>query len=135
MTNRSQPAPTDALAGVRLEFARWRRVRRRGARIPEPLWRLAVRAAARHGVSKTTLTLGLDYYALKERVEAVAVQDLGAREAGPTFVEMPPMTVSSPAGCVLELVDGQGSRLRVELWNGTSQDIEALARSLWEARA
>ena len=59
-----------ALTRGRDRFEGWRRGRKVGARIPNELWSLAVKLADGHGLSRTASVLGLDYYSLKERVEA-----------------------------------------------------------------
>jgi hypothetical protein len=46
-------------------FQTWRRLRKGGSRIPPSFWRLAVRLARDHGVSRTAAALKLDYYSLK----------------------------------------------------------------------
>ncbi len=134
MKGRSPGRSSRALDRGREEFARWRGVRRRGARIPQRLWALAVRLAGEHGVSRTALALGLDYYALKRRLEAAAGQEGEARRSGSGFVELPPTALPGTAACVLELVDGRGSRLRIELRDGAAAGVEAVARSLWQVR-
>jgi len=135
MKDGSQAGSENGLETGRREFARWRGGRRRGARIPERLWALAVRLAREHGVSKTALRLGLDYYALKKHLQAVARLEAEARRVEPGFVELPLMAQPGVAGSVLELVDGRGCRLRIELRDGAATDMDAVARSLWEARA
>ena len=62
--------PPDLVHGRR-RFRAWRERRRPGARIPQPLWAMAIRLVKTHGVSRTSAALGLDYYSLKERVDGV----------------------------------------------------------------
>ena len=52
------------LVHVRSQFEAWRRQRKAGGRIPQPLWVMATRLAKAHGVSRTAAALGLDYYRL-----------------------------------------------------------------------
>jgi len=122
----------NSLSEVREEFERWRRSRPRGTRIPEPLWRAAAEAGRDHGVSKTAQKLRLDYYALKERVES-AGEERSAFEpprAG-GFLEVPLCAPAAAPECVLELEDGQGTRLRVELKGAALAELETLARTFW----
>lgn len=116
------------LVRARSRFQIWRGQRRPGSRIPPSLWRLAVRLASSHGVSRTALALGVDYYSLKRRSEE-ASQDAPA--AGPAFIELP---VSPVVGkqCLLEL-DRSGARMRVQLVGYETTEIETLARALWNA--
>ena len=120
-----------SLSGVRREFARWRRRRALGARIPETLWSAAVALVAEHGLSHTSRVLGLDYYALKKRVD-------GARATSRSrFVELELPPVAAPCAtageCQLELECGDGRRLRVELRGPAVAHAETLARALCEA--
>lgn len=113
------------------KFARWRRSSRRGKRIPAQLWSLAVALAGEHGVSKTASTLRLGYYALKERVEAAGTR---SDESRPAFVEVAFGSLSAAATpCVVELTDGRGVKLRVELPERAAGELGAVARTLWEA--
>ncbi len=60
--------PDGQLQQVAKRFARWRRNRVRGARIPAPLWEKAVSLGRSLGVSRVAIALGLDYYSLQRRV-------------------------------------------------------------------
>lgn len=120
-----------ALVDLRGRFEAWRLKRpHRGSRIPEDLWQAAVRAAREVGVSKASQRLGLDYYSLKRRLQgkpAAPTQD------GPVgFVEIPGKILAAGPGCVVELQDRKGVRLRVELRDAAG--AEGLARSLWRGR-
>jgi len=110
-------------------FERWRRSSRRGKRIPAELWSLAVELAREHGVSKTSASLRLEYAALKRRLEA---EGAGVEERRPRFVEVALGSVPATA-CVVELADGRGLKLRVELPDRAAAQLSAVARSLWEA--
>jgi hypothetical protein len=84
-------------------------------------------------VSKTALELRLDYYALKKRVESAA-EERSASEPLPEggFLEIPLCaTPSTSPECVLELEDGRGARLRVEIKGAALAELETLARTFW----
>lgn len=129
-----------ALARARRRFERWRQSSRRGARLPAQLWSLAVELAREHGVSKTAATLRLEYYALKKRMQAEAADGASVEPRHPTFVELALGSAagstleSAPArGCVLELADGRGLKLRVELAAQSVAQLSGVVRALWEA--
>ena len=122
------PAPGRTLAAVRRELERWRNDPGRTRRIPEALWRAAAEVAGEHGVSKTARTLGLDYYTLEKWLGASS-----EREPRRAFVELPWPTMTTGPDYRLELEDGRGARLRVELRGAGRTDVEALARLLWRA--
>ena len=120
--------PAD-LERARSRFQDWRGRRKVGERIPQPLWTLAVRLAKTHGVSRTATALGLDYYCLKKRTESPATP---RQPDGPTFVEFtaPAMVARQ---CQVELDNGSGATMRVQLVGYDAADIEALARGFWGA--
>jgi hypothetical protein len=120
--------PAD-LARARSQFQAWRGRRQSGSRIPQQLWALAVRLVNRHGVSRTATVLGLDYYSLKKRAAGAADQP---RSCSPAFVELPaPVVVGKQ--CLFELDNGAGATRRVQLVGYDVAEVEALARSFWNA--
>jgi len=121
--------PAD-LERARSRFQAWRGRRKLGERISQPLWSLAVRLAKTHGVSRTATALGLDYYSLKKR--AAALTAAPSLTTGATFVEF---TASAlvPKQCQVELANGSGATMRVQLVGYDAADIEALARGFWNA--
>ena len=113
------------LARGRDRFAGWRRTRKPRSRIPQRLWELAVKLAAKHGLHRTARTLKLDYYSLKKRIEAV---EPGRDESDTPFIELP----SAPTAvqeCVIELEDGAVS-LRVSLKGYSAAEIATVGRSV-----
>jgi hypothetical protein len=131
MNQRSDWISRDGFDEARREFENWRSRRTRGRRIPPALWKTAVDLAREHGVSRTAVTLGLDYYSLKGRLGAGARERDGAAGGTGGFVEMPPWAVASAPACVLEVADRRGRRLRIELQGAARGEIDSLARALW----
>jgi hypothetical protein len=116
-----------------MRFAEWRRTRRVGARIPEPLWQLASRLAASFGVSRTAAQLGLDYYALRRRMESQSSPAAPPRQAvdTPAFIELPGSTLAPAGEYILEFENAAGSKLRVRCQGVAMPDLVALGRCLW----
>jgi hypothetical protein len=113
-STKSQVIPARLEAGRR-HFERWRRTRKGHARIPERLWVSAVRLASAYGLCRTARTLGLDYYALKKRVNSKAPHDSSAQEAATPFVELlPPQRACLPE-CIVELEHPRGAKMRIRL--------------------
>jgi hypothetical protein len=117
------------LAQGRSQFQAWRASRKLGRRIPQTLWALAVRLVKTHGVSRTAMALGLDYYRLKKQAEKTADQP---QSISPAFVELPSPVVVGKQG-VFELDNGAGARMRVQLMGYDAADVTALLRSFWSA--
>jgi hypothetical protein len=128
-TSRHRQLPLDLERGRR-RFQAWRGQRKAGGRIPQALWAMAARLAKAHGISRTAGALGLDYYSVKKRAEAAAGEP---RSSGPAFVEL---AAPVPVGkqCRLELDDGAGATIHVQLVGYDAADLEALARGFWNAR-
>src|SRR5690242_7377335 len=109
-TKKHEQLPPDLVRG-RSRFQAWRKQRKVGGRIPQPLWAMAIRLAKAHGVSRTAETLRLDYYRLKQRSEAAVSEP---RPSNPAFVELtPPVLVGKQ--CHFELDNGAGATMRVHL--------------------
>ena len=127
-TKTGRQLPHDLERG-RSRFQTWRTQRKPGSRIPHPLWMMAVRLAKIHGVSRTSEALGLDYYSLKRQAEAVAGPP---SSSGPAFVELaPPVMVAKQ--CRIELDNGFGTTMCVQLVGYDAAEVEALSRSFWNA--
>ena len=112
---------------ARQQFENWRYGRKRGERIPADLWVAAVELAKQHGVWPTAKALRLDHSRLKRRVG----NDEGDEKSG-AFVELIPQGAML-CGCTVEMEDGRGARMRIEL-KGAAADVTALSRIFWSER-
>ena len=87
---------------------------------------MAVEVAREYGVNATAQALRLDYYTLKKRLEAAP--DPG--KTAPDFIEISPVGISSPGNeCTVEVEDGNGARMRVQLKGAGMPDLAALTRA------
>lgn len=118
----SSPLPA-RLEAARQRFSAWRSNRPAQGRIPEELWRLAVKCALKHGAYPTVRALGLDYNGLKRRLTAVSPPPPAA-----TFVEVPPPTALHGAACTVEVQSPTGAKLTIHLRGGAVPDLAELAR-------
>jgi hypothetical protein len=117
------------LAQGRSQFQAWRACKKLDRRIPQTLWALAVRLVKTHGLSRTAMALGLDYYRLKKQAEKTVDQP---QSINPAFVELPSPVVVGKQG-VFELDNGAGARVRVQLLGYDAADVVALLRNFWSA--
>lgn len=118
--------PAD-LARGRNRIQAWRAGRRLGRRIPRSIWELAVRLAKAHGISRTAMALGLDYYGLKKQTESVAAETPAQK---PAFVEWPaPLVVGKQ--CRLKMFNAAGTTLRLQLTGYEAAEVATRARGLW----
>ena len=120
MTERWPAVLPEDMARARARLEVWRGTRPRvGTPLPAALWRAAAALARRHGVSKVARALGLDYYALRRRVEAPE-QRPDERAAG--FVEVAIAAPPPVPSCRVEIEDGGTTRLRIELQGLSVED-------------
>jgi hypothetical protein len=107
-----------------------------------------VKAAGVFGIHRTARALGVDYYALKKRVEgkpvgaeragrmpAATASKGSAAMGGTTFVELPPAAWPGAGECIMELEDAGGAKLRVHLKGLGAPDLAALSRSFWQSES
>lgn len=113
MKNISGDGLVAELEPVCKELAVWRATPGKGSKIPEPVWRGAVRAAKRHGVYPVCKALNLDYSCLRKRVEESSKRRQNRMELIPAFVEVKPEASAADPGYVIELEKGNGTRLRI----------------------
>jgi hypothetical protein len=106
---------------VRAQFESWRARKRKGERIPEPLWQAAAEAARKHGIYPVSHAVRLEYAHLKRRVSGAApCRDGAGREA--EFIELEECVPSEGVGCIVELEKGNGTRMRICVGDSAAVD-------------
>ncbi len=140
VSQRKRSTPQPDFSAARRAFDRWRKSRSSGERIPEQLWRSAVRLGRKYGINPTAKALGLDYYSLKNRLNGDGAA--GNKRRKPirraahrsAFVELPVASDSRHNGHAVVLERRDGTKLRVELGVAPqADDLEAIARALLSA--
>ena len=116
------------LERVHDQFMAWRKVRKRGERIPKRMWESAAKMASDYGLKRTATVLGLDYVSLKSHVDRQRTDSSSTA----TFVELPSPYMAAASECVIELEDGSGASMRVHLKGNDLPDVLALARGFWD---
>jgi hypothetical protein len=134
MAQRGNAADAAELARLSGDVERWRRTRAKLSPMPGPLWRAAIALARRLGVNPVKNALGLNYKALRSRVEAGGEVAAGARAGAPTarFVELSGAQVlglPGAGGPVVEFIDAHGTRVTVRLAAGTALDVARLVEA------
>jgi len=110
-------------------FAQWRRIKKKGERIPERLWSEALGLLSEYSVSEVTRTLRLSGADLKKRQAALADdKNSCGSDSEIAFVEIDrhlvnPSVRPNGTALVLELERPDGLRLRIQGTNG----VEMLA--------
>ena len=132
MRSNKSPGFPPRVAALRRRFMQWRRTRKIGSRIPEPLWSAATKLAEAHGIHATAKALGVDYYCLKKRLqERSASGSEAASGNGAAFVELAGPAQLAVPECILELEDVEGAKMRIHFRGIEPPDLAALSRSLW----
>jgi len=129
---RTKFSATD-LNQLRHQLDRWRKSQSGTARLPVALWTSAATLATIHGVGPVARTLRLDYSKLKRQVPPAPAHSVP--RAPPSFVELPPGALFSPAAgvCRIELSDPAGAKMTVDLpcdW----ATVVGLAQAFWRHR-
>jgi hypothetical protein len=132
-------AAGETLWALKRQFERWRAARQARDRIPSHLWDEAVIAVAEHGAYRVSRELRLDYVVLKRRAGLTPGKRSAARGTTPRFVELVPAGAATlpaaraGADCVVELSNGRGARMRVELRGNALGSLGSLCQSFWAA--
>ena len=117
---------TLTLEEVAEHFERWRRNKKKGDRIPQPLWDEAIGLVETHGVSRVTRTLRLSATDLNKRRGIVGTRQrrqAPVAEAAFVEIEQTPIAVPDSEAMWMELERPDGMRLRIR----PSQGVDLLA--------
>jgi hypothetical protein len=119
---------------VRRQLEAWRETRQhRRERIPEALWAAMAKLARTYGVSPVSGALGIDYYALKDRVIALHRPGSAITANRATFIEVKPLPDCRTAACRVELEDRSGTKMTLHL-EGSHLDALSLVQAFWRRR-
>ena len=100
---------------VRQRLERWRRTRKKRSRIPEQLWQESAEVARSYGVNQTARALGLDYYGLKQRLDAGFAGSAVEQEPVASFVELVGAAPAVVPECLVEVESASGTKMRIHL--------------------
>lgn len=123
---------------VREDIDRWRRTRKKRARMPEELWTAAAGLARVHGVYRISQDLEIRYDTLKTRLTQFETASQlrpskrtkaskSMREPATKFVEIRPP--SATTGVVVEVQDAAGAKLTIRLGAEAALDVGAIVRA------
>jgi hypothetical protein len=133
MTQKKHAALGQSLSQVKDQFKTWRQTRKSPRPIPAELWAAAAGLATKHSISQISKELALDYTSLKNRV--TVKKKTGAASMSPAdFIEVnlePPAVV---AGCIIEMQDIGGAKMRMHFRGKTDFDLLELAKAFWSKK-
>ena len=130
MSGRNHSGMPARLLRLEQRFVAWRKARKPGERIPQPLWQSAAKLAADYGLNQTATVLKLDYYSLTKHTD----RQTGGTESNSPFMELPSVPIAQGSECVIELENGTGTTMRVHFKGTEVPDMLALSDSFWDAR-
>lgn len=131
MTSKRKPQSKNCsktIEALQKRFDDWRKIRKPRARIPDALWEVAVQAAGQYGLHRTARTLHLDYYALKERLDA------SGEQTNIPFIELSPAVSGNVPECIIELEKRDGAKIRFHLKGMGTPDLSTLSDAFWRNR-
>jgi hypothetical protein len=131
----SASAHSTLLEKVRLDLEHWRRTRRQRSPIPKALWKTAVEVAAQCGLTRTARILRLDFNGLKHRLALSDLPKVSKPTSSSAFMELLPVLPTTIPDCLVELEDGRGTRLKIQLKGAGSQEVLSISRGLWSLSA
>lgn len=134
MTTKSKQQFSYEIEPVRRQLEAWRKTRQQRDRIPEPIWAAMTKLAKTYGVSPISGALGIDYYALKDRVIAPPRSASVMAPGQATFIEVKPLPAFQPAACRVELEDLSGTKMTLHL-DSSRMDALSLIQAFWRRRA
>jgi hypothetical protein len=125
MAQRQGQTTEERIGEVCGRIEHWRQTRLKRSPMPEALWDAAAAIAREAGVYRVMRALGVNYETLKRRVEE---QGACRKASAGAFVELAPASLVGPGadGCVVEVQERDGTRLRVQLAGGDRLDVVAL---------
>ena len=129
------PLPLD-LHEVQQQFEEWRKTRQKRERIPEKLWKSAVKLSKTYSISRISKSLRLNYTSLKNRIvendeDSIAKERLIEKVPAPAFIELDFDRPAFVPECIVEMEDGCGARMRMCFKGETNFDLLELGKSFW----
>jgi len=126
---------TRDIKNTQSRIERWRKTREKRTAMPEQLWKEAARLAQEHGIHPIARQLHLSYDSLKYHASKAPIRKRAKSQAQTRdFVELSPIQlVSSPqcSSAVVHLEDSDGSKLLIQLPQGSALDVQSLTESYW----
>lgn len=120
---------------VKRRFLLWRDGRKRGAHIPNELWAAAVGLAQEHGAERVAQELRVDLDGLKKRLDR-CIGPVQSDKPKPQFVELfasPGFGAAPLCECVVEMENGRGAKMRIELNGRGLASLADLGSAFWSA--
>jgi len=116
------------LEAVREQFESWRKIRKRGGRIPQTLWDAAVKLTESHSVNEVSKVCRLEYNHLKRRVDQ---KDSSVNSTRCGFIELDVSQKMADCECAIEMQRPDGALMRVSIKGGVDSHLFDLVKAFW----
>ncbi len=124
---RTKPVSKD-LKPLQRQFQLWRKNHPNGNRLPEELWKSAVKLTSDLSVSRVSRALGLDYYKLKERATNTHQSSLAMTPCS-NFVEVQLDPPPQRTGCLIQMVNPSGAQMTIHLIQGKRGELNDVVQT------
>ncbi len=134
MSTAPQTYPT--IEEVEQRFKTWRRTRKSHKPIPTELWQAAVSLTSKHSICAISKRLLLNPSQLKRRAPAsCAHPPEHQQQSAPTFIELEIAEHGINYGCMIEMEDQMGSKMKIHTSDIRNLDMYGLCRAFWSRQA
>jgi hypothetical protein len=132
MSKETIPALPSPLESVRYQFEKWRETRKNGREpIPGNLWAAAIKLCNQYSINHVSKSLRLSYTTLKKRVQGKTPVSKKKELSSPTFVELDWQGHFPSSECIIEMENGNGSKMRMSFKGRADLDLLELSRAFW----
>ncbi len=122
-------ATSITLETVKQQFKHWRASRNHRSRIPDELWEAAASLSGHYSIHYISRSLGVNHSALRDRIAARSMRE--NREIQTCFIELPPPQSTPIAGCLVEMENTHGEKMRMHFTGEVSFDLLTLGQDFW----
>jgi hypothetical protein len=131
MRTTDNPIIASQVEQVRSRFEEWRVQHPGRLRLPQDLWSAAAQLARHYGVNRTARELRLSYYSLKKHIQSADAAEEGTPALSPKFIELMPGSSATMAECSVELENGRGAKMKIQLKGTAMSELSTLTRLFW----
>ena len=122
---------SSAVEQVQQQFEYWRSTRGKRCPIPGELWRAAESLYPEYSLYHICKALGLNYTALKGRVEQKQTVSTPSTISSAQFIELGLGDRLPTAECLVEMQDSKGAKMRMHFKGAAGLDLLELSKIFW----
>ncbi len=130
MSKNKQHILSSDIIEAKKQFSHWRKTRKSRKPIPKDLWQTAINLSRIHSVNKISKELCINHTALKKRVHDSQI-------VSSSFIEIdipsPPSQISV-SECVVEMVDVDGTQMKMYFKGEAGIDLLELGKTFWDKK-